>query len=138
MEIRQFESHDRDALIALWEACELTRPWNNPGLDIDRKLSDSPWGLLVLEADKSIVGSVMVGFDGHRGWINYLAAAPSHRRQGIASQLMTVAEELLLARGCPKVNLQVRDGNDEAIQFYAARGYANDGVTSWGYRLIHD
>ena len=139
MKIREYESRDREALITLWRACELTRPWNDPGRDIDRKLADSPWGLLVfIDDDEMVVGSVMVGYDGHRGWINYLAAEPSRRREGIASLLMARAEELLLARGCPKVNLQVRAGNDSAAQFYLQRGYLQDEVTSFGYRLIPD
>ena len=138
MTIREYEGRDRDALIALWEVCELTRPWNNPGLDIDRKMADSPWGLLVCEVDEEIVGSIMVGYDGHRGWINYLAADPRMRRQGIASQLMDAAEQLLLDRDCPKVNLLVRQGNEGAEQFYAARGYARESSSGFGNRLIED
>ena len=136
MKIREFQEQDREAVIALWKACDLTRPWNNPELDIDRKLADSPWGLLVLtDEDETVIGSVMLGYDGHRGWINYLAAAPTRRREGIASKLMARAEQILLERGCPKVNLQVRLGNDDAAAFYMQRGYQNDKVTSYGFRL---
>lgn len=138
MMIRQYANEDRAQVIALWEECGLTRPWNNPGLDIDRKLADSPWGLLVLESDGAIVGSVMVGYDGHRGWINYLAAAPGLRRQGIGSALMSAAEALLASRGCPKVNLQVRDGNDQARAFHEQRGYSADDVTNYGLRIVQD
>ncbi len=124
--------------MALWERCDLIRPWNDPYADIDRKLADSPWGLLV-ECDASrIVGTVMVGYDGHRGWVNYLACEPSHRRQGIATALIERAVELLRARGCPKLNLQIRDGNDAATDFYEALGFAPDAATSMGLRLVDD
>lgn len=106
--------------------------------DIERKMNDSPWGFLVAVDDSSIVGSVMVGYDGHRGWINYLACHPDHLRKGVGTALMTRARELLLDRGCPKINLQVRSGNDAAIDFYESIGYTEDSVTSLGLRLFPD
>ena len=80
----------------------------------------------------------MVGYDGHRGWINYLACAPTHRRRGVATALMEHAKTLLEKRGCPKINLQVRKENTEALRFFEALGYHDDGVTSLGRRLIDD
>jgi ribosomal protein S18 acetylase RimI-like enzyme len=80
----------------------------------------------------------MAGYEGHRGWINYLAVAPSHRRKGYAGRLMEEAEKRLKAAGCPKINLQVRETNLDVIQFYQSIGFATDRVVSLGKRLIKD
>lgn len=138
MKIRSFERSDTDTLIELWEACGLTRPWNNPRLDIERKLMVQPELFLVGELNGRIVASVMAGYEGHRGWVNYLAVSPDHRRQGLAEQLMSDVEARLKARGCPKLNLQVRAGNESAIRFYRDIGYVEDGSISFGKRLIAD
>ncbi|MFM7093899.1 MAG: GNAT family acetyltransferase [Actinomycetota bacterium] len=138
MEIRVFVEADTDAVIDLWKLADLTRPNNNPALDIKRKMNDSPWGFLLAIDGNTIIGSMMVGYDGHRGWINYLACHPNHRRRGVASSLMKEAKKLLLDRGCPKINLQVRSGNESATKFYESIGYAEDNVTSFGLRLIPD
>ena len=84
MEIRVFVEADTDAVIDLWNLTDLTHPNNDPSLDIKRKMNDSPWGFLVAMDGKTIIGSIMVGYDGHRGWINYLACHPNHRRHGVA------------------------------------------------------
>jgi ribosomal protein S18 acetylase RimI-like enzyme len=136
--VRPFEMADEQAVVELWAACGLVRPWNDPHLDIGRKLADSPDGLLVAEDDGVVIGTVMAGYDGHRGWVNYLAVDPSRRRGGIGQALMAAAEDLLGALGCPKVNLQVRDGNDDARRFYEAIGYGRDAVVSFGKRLAED
>ncbi|MDO8309125.1 MAG: GNAT family acetyltransferase [Actinomycetota bacterium] len=141
-EIRAFEPADADSLIALWQACGLTRPWNDARKDIARKMADSPWGLLVADRAREVVGGVMVGYDGHRGSVNYLAVAPSARGVGIGTALMDAAEGALLMRGCPKINLQVRPENADVIAFYARRGYSTfapgDQATNLGLRLDHD
>ena len=136
--IRPFERTDLDAVVTLWHACGLVRPQNDPVRDIERKLLVQPQLFLVGIMDGAVVGSVMAGYEGHRGWVNYLAVSPAHQRRGIARQLMTRVEDELFAIGCPKINLQLRDGNDEAIGFYAALGYAVDPVVSLGKRLIPD
>ena len=138
MEIRVFVEEDIDAVISLWQLTNLTHPNNNPFLDIKRKMNDSPWGFLVAVDGKTVIGSVMVGYDGHRGWINYLATHPNHRRSGVGKSLMNEAKRLLLERGCPKINLQVRSGNEAAVNFYESIGYSDDNVTSFGLRLIPD
>lgn len=122
----------------MWQECGLTRPWNDPNRDIDRKLATDPAGLLVAVDDDVIIGSVMVGYDGHRGWVNYLAVSPSRHRGGVGRRLMDAAEQYLLDRGCPKLNLQIRTSNDAAIGFYESLGYATDDVVSMGKRLIAD
>src|SRR5438105_2806863 len=120
MKIRRFEIEDEQAIIELWTRCGLTRPWNDPHKDIARKLTVHPEMFLLAMDEGKIVGSVMAGFEGHRGWINDLAVAPEYRRRGIARAMMQQAEEILKAAGCPKINLQVRAGNSEAMAFYKA------------------
>jgi ribosomal protein S18 acetylase RimI-like enzyme len=136
--IRSFRPEDESAVIALWQACGLTRPWNNPALDIARKLTTQPELFFVIDDGDALVATAMVGYDGHRGWVNYLAVAPSHRRRGLARRLMAAAERALMERGCPKLNLQVRSSNAEVLAFYARLGYARDDVVSLGRRLIED
>ncbi len=138
MRVREFQLADEEAVVALWVACELTRPWNDPRADIERKLADSPALLLVGEEDGIVVGTVMAGYDGHRGWINYLAVHPSRRGRGLGRELMRTAEERLVATGCPKINLQVRDENVGARGFYEALGYRLEPIVSFGKRLIED
>jgi len=138
MIVRQYEPGDRDGLIGLWLACDLVRPWNDPARDIERKLGLGDGGLLVAVHEVTVCGSVMVGYDGHRGWINYLATDPSMRRQGIGRMLVAKAEALLARRGCPKINLQIRSTNAQVAEFYRRIGYADDDVLSMGKRLIDD
>ena len=136
--IRTFHLDDSKAVIALWQACELTRPWNNPELDIQRKLSISDDLFLVAQDKDEIVGSIMGGYEGHRGWINYLAVSPSHQGKGLGRELMNAVEQRLLTLGCPKINLQIRTGNTDVIAFYEAIGYSEDACVSFGKRLIPD
>ena len=138
MHIRRFRPADEQAVVRLWVGCDLTRPWNDPHADIARKLADSPDLFLVGEEAGVVVGSVMAGYDGHRGWINYLGVHPSRRGRGLGRALMEAAEERLRALGCPKINLQVRDDNREAAAFYEAIGYTREPVVSYGKRLISD
>jgi ribosomal protein S18 acetylase RimI-like enzyme len=135
---RPFQAGDRDALIALWDACDLLRPWNDPNRDVDRKLGQDPEGLIVLEVDSVLVGAVMVGYDGHRGWINYLAVQADWRRRGYGERLVHSAESYLHALGCPKVNLQIRRSNDGVVAFYEQLGYSVDDAVSMGKRIVED
>ena len=138
MLIRPFQERDADAVVALWEACGLTRPWNDPRIDIERKLSVQRELFLVGEVEGHVMASVMAVVAGHRGWVNYLAVSPTARGAGHGRSLMDEVELLLIERGCPKINLQVRADNADAIGFYAAIGYDVDAVTSLGRRLIED
>ena len=138
LRIRPFDLDDLDPVVALWHACGLVKPQNDPVRDIERKLLVQPQLFLVGTVDDAVVGTVMAGYEGHRGWVNYLAVAPSHQRRGIARQLMERVERELRAVGCPKINLQVREGNEDAVGFYVALGYTVDPVTSLGKRLIPD
>jgi ribosomal protein S18 acetylase RimI-like enzyme len=138
MKIRAYEAGDRDAVVALWQDCELLRPWNDPDADIERKLANSADLFLVAEVEGRIVASVMAGYDGHRGWMNYLAVQPGQQRTGIGRRLVAEAEQRLRDLGCPKINLQIRDTNLKAREFYEAIGYTEDPVVSYGKRLVRD
>ena len=138
MIIRAFQPVDQAAVIALWEECKLTRPWNDPHKDIARKLAVQPELFLVGVIDGAVMASIMAGYEGHRGWMNYLAVAPRHRGRGFGRALVEHVERLLLERGCPKVGLLVRNSNKEAAEFYRRLGYAQDESISLGKRLIAD
>lgn len=138
VDIRTFQIADTEAVIALWQASGLSRPWNNPHQDIRRKLAVQPELFLVAVDAGEIVGSVMAGYDGHRGWIYYLASDPARRGKGIARALVEEAEERLLDMGCPKVNLMVRPENGVAQGFYEALGYEHFETWATGKRLIAD
>jgi len=136
--IRHYEEKDEKAVIALWQECNLLRTWNNPGRDIQRKLKIDRELFLVGSIGDKIIASVMGGYEGHRGWVNYLAVDPSYRKKGIGRKIMSEIEAKLVSIGCPKVNLQVRAENTEAMAFYEKIGYGNDNVVSYGKRLIKD
>ena len=138
MRIRPFAVEDTEAVIALWRDCDLTRPWNDPARDIDRKLALADDLLLVSTVDDRVVGTVMAGYEGHRGWINYLAVEPTERGAGHGRALMAVAELRLRELGCPKINLQVRATNPDAIAFYERIGFTVDDTVSMGKRLFSD
>jgi len=138
MQIRSYQPGDEAAVIRLWQECGLTRPWNDPRRDIARKLGEQPELFLIGTVDDAPMASAMAGYDGHRGWVYYLAVAAAHRGAGHGSALMREIERRLLARGCPKVNLLVRSGNAAVLGFYRKLGYAQDEVVSLGRRLIED
>jgi ribosomal protein S18 acetylase RimI-like enzyme len=138
MQIRPFERADEPAVVARWEECRLTRPWNDPHKDIARKLAVQPELFLVGIFNEAVIATVMAGYEGHRGWVNYLAVAPAYRGRGFARKLMAHVEQLLLRRGCPKVSLLVRTSNPEAVSFYRHLGYVQDEAVSLGKRLIVD
>jgi len=138
MHVRPFLDSDELAVIALWRACGLTRSWNDPRKDIERKRSVRREWFLVGTQDDTVIASIMIGYDGHRGWINYRAVAPGQRLHGHARALMREAERLLADAGCPKINLQIRTSNASVIEFYRSIGYAQDDVVSFGRRLIAD
>jgi ribosomal protein S18 acetylase RimI-like enzyme len=138
MNLRLFRTEDTEAVIALWRRCGLVHPQNDPHKDIVRKCRVRTDLFIVGESEGRIVASVMVGYEGHRGWINYLAVSPDEQRRGHGRMLMAEAERLLRAEGCPKINLQVRASNTEVLAFYKAIGYGQDEVVSLGKRLEYD
>ena len=138
MQIRPFQPQDEEAVISLWQQCDLVRPWNDPHKDIQRKLKVRPDLFLVGVLDGQIVACVMAGYEGHRGWLNYLAVAPELQRHGLARAIVTKAEQLLRDAGCPKISLQIRTSNRGVCEFYRRLGYSVDDVVSMGKRLEHD
>ena len=138
LKIRAYREADQGAVVALWRESGLVRQWNDPVKDIRRKLRVQRDLFLVGMLDSRLVATVMAGYEGHRGWINYLAVAKECRKQGIGRQLMGEAEARPRAAGCPKINLQIRSSNAEAVAFYRTLGFAVDDVVSMGKRLIPD
>ncbi len=113
--IRQFCTDDQEDVIRLWSNCGLIAPQNNPERDIERKLKVNPEWFLVGQLDGKIIATCMAGYEGHRGWINYLAVLPQYQRQGFAKQIMQEAENNLMSAGCPKINIQIRSSNTGVI-----------------------
>ncbi len=132
MTISLAAAEDAPDVIALWQQCELTRPWNDPAIDFARAIGNRSAEVLIMRDQGRIVGSVMVGHDGHRGWVYYLAVAEMQRRRGAGRALMAAAEDWLRAAGAPKIQLMVRDTDAEAQAFYAGLGYARQPVSTWG------
>ncbi len=138
MEIRAFVNADRERVVELWRQCDLVRPWNDPNRDIDRKVAVNDGLFLVGELDGTIVATAMAGYDGHRGWVNYLAVDPERQGNGLGAELMADIEARLVGLGCPKLNLQIRTDNEGAIAFYERIGFSVDAALSMGKRLISD
>jgi ribosomal protein S18 acetylase RimI-like enzyme len=136
--VRPYIIDDREAVIALWQECGLVRPWNNPELDIIRKLKVQPELFLVGFSGDKLVATAMAGYDGHRGWVSYLAVAPSYQNKSIGRQIMEAVERKLLAMGCPKINLQIRSDNKDIVKFYEAIGYKIEDRISMGKRITED
>ena len=136
--IRSYCDSDKDEIIQLWKKCDLVVPWNDPRCDIKRKLSIQPELFIVGYLDNKIIATAMVGYEGHRGWVNYLAVEPKCRRRGFGKQMMEEAERRLLKLGCPKLQVQVRATNSGVIKFYRKLGYTIDDVVNIGKRLISD
>jgi ribosomal protein S18 acetylase RimI-like enzyme len=136
--VRSFRKSDQKDVIQLWKVCGLVVPWNDPQRDIDRKLAIQPELFLIGLINDEIITTAMAGYDGHRGWVYYLAVNPKYQQKEIGRQLMNEAETRLLELGCPKLNIMVRSTNLDVINFYHAIGYKVDAVTSMGKRLESD
>ena len=136
--IRPFKEGDEEALVSLWNICKLTVPKNNPYKDIARKLKVQAELFLVGYMEDKLIASVMGGYDGHRGWINYLAVHPDFQARGYGKQLMDNVETLLRKLGCPKINLQIREGNDKVLSYYQKLGFVEEKRISMGKRLEDD
>ena len=138
LQIRAYRETDQDTVVALWRECGLVRPWNDPVKDIHRKLRVQRDLFLVATLDGRLVATVMAGYEGHRGWINYLAVTGECRKQGFGRRLMDEAEARLRAIGCPKISLQIRSSNAEVVAFYRSLGFSVDDALSMGKRLVED
>lgn len=138
MVIRPYQTGDEAAVIDLWRRCDLIYPQNDPVKDIQRKIEVRPDLFLVGVENSEVVATVMAGYEGHRGVVNYVAIAPEYQHKGYGKQIMDAAEELLRRSGCVKINLNVRSGNEQVITFYEKLGYAVDAVVCMGKRLEYD
>jgi ribosomal protein S18 acetylase RimI-like enzyme len=138
VEIRKYIEKDEQEVIALWMKCHLVVSSNNPRRDIQRKLKVDRDLFLVGILDNRIIATVMGGYEGHRGWINYLAVDPGYQRNGYGRLMMEAVERRIRSKGCPKINLQVRATNKAVIQFYRSLGYRDDHVIGLGKRLEVD
>ncbi len=136
IEIRPYSESDKEAVSRMWREVFPDSPrWNNPETDIERKLSVQRDLFLVATDGSELIGTAMAGFDGHRGWVYYVAVRPEYRREGIGSALMNRVEEDLARLGCSKINLQVRASNTEVVTFYQRLGYEIEERVSMGKRL---
>ncbi len=136
IEIGRFEASDEEGVVALWtEVFGLNTGTNTPRANLARKLAYDPELVLVAREGTRVVGTVLGGYDGVRGWIYAMAVAPSHRRRGIGTRLMAAIERALVALGCPKINLQVRADNLEVVSFYKRVGYELEERASLGKRF---
>ncbi len=138
LRIEPYTKYAQQQVIDLWATCDLSKPWNDPILDIQRKLIHSPDLFYLAWIKDILVGSFMAGYDGHRRWIYYLGVAPQFQGKGIAKQLVEHGENHLIKIGCPKINLMVRKTNTPAIGFYKTKGYKDDPVVVLSKRLVTD
>ena len=136
--IRPFKEGDEEALVSLWNMCKLTVPWNNPYKDIARKLKVQSELFLMGYLEDKLIASVMAGYDGHRGWINYFAVHPDFQARGYGKQIMDNVENGLRELGCPKINLQIREGNDKVFSYYQKLGFVEEKCINMGKRLEDD
>ena len=135
---RLFTKEDTEAVIDLWRKCELIVPWNDPEKDILRKLSVNDDLFILAEEKGGIIASAMGGYDGHRGYIYYLAVVPEYQKKGIGSSLLSIVEKKLFQLGCPKINLFVRNTNIKVKAFYRINDYEIQDSQIYGKRLIKD
>ena len=136
--IRKFQESDEQGLVSLWNVCKLTVPWNNPYKEIKRKLCVQPELFLVGYFEDKLIASVMAGYDGHRGWINYFAVHPDFQNRGFGKQLMDYVENRLHELGCQKINLQIREGNKKVLSYYQKLGFVQEKRICMSKRLEED
>lgn len=136
MRIDELTEATTDRVVELWHEAELVRPWNDPVFDMRRALEGPTSSVLGALVDEKLVGTVMVGHDGHRGWVYYLAVCSDSQRQGIGTALMRAAERWLSDQNVPKLNLMVRTDNDRVSDFYSSLGYGRDNVHVLSRRLM--
>ena len=136
MVTRELGVVDRADAVSLWETTGLTRPWNDPVADFERAVAGPASAVLGGFVGDELMATAMVGHDGHRGWVYYLAVVEHLRHCGHARSLMAVCEEWLRARKIPKLNLMVRTSNESVAAFYDALGYKTDSVLVRSKRLV--
>jgi ribosomal protein S18 acetylase RimI-like enzyme len=138
MKTQPYSPKYESAVVALWQKCDLTRPQNDSKKDIVRKLKVNPELFLIGVKGNKVVATAMGGYDGHRGWVNYVGVDPEFQKKGLGKQIMEAIEKKLIAIGCPKLNLLVRKENLGAIEFYEKIGFNREDCIEMGKRLIPD
>lgn len=138
MDIIPFSPEFEDEVLELWRVCELIVPWNDPRKDIRRKLKKDPQLFLLGIQEGRVAATAMAGYDGHRGWVNYLAVSPELQGQGLGARILAQVEHVLLSEGCPKINLNIRESNLKVQEFYLGQGYKKEAVITMGKRLVAD
>jgi ribosomal protein S18 acetylase RimI-like enzyme len=133
--IRNYNNNDKDQVIGLWDSCGLIVHDNDPEKDIDLKLKFQPELFFVALSDDNIIGTVMVGYDGHRGWLNYLGVHPLYRNNGYGRSIVEFSIQKLKDLNCPKLNLQIRNNNTRVTGFYQKLGFKNHEVTGMQLKL---
>ena len=135
VDVQPLTPAQHDDAVALWHAAGLTRPWNDPVADLERAVAGPASTVLAVTSSGRLVGTVMLGHDGHRGWVYYLAVAGEWQRRGVGTALMRACEQWLVDRDIPKLQLMVRSDNAGARSFYAPLGYDPVDVVVLGRRL---
>lgn len=135
LKIRAYQTTDENAVLALWTICGLVPPGSDPLADIHRKLTVQPELFLVGTLDSAVIASGLAGYDGHRGYLYYLAVSPEHQRRGYGRAVVSHIQGLLRQRGCPKLNLFVRSDNRSAFAFYERLGFTHNDLISMGHLI---
>jgi ribosomal protein S18 acetylase RimI-like enzyme len=135
IEIGSLEPRRSADAVALWQAAGLTRPWNDPRADLERALAGPSSTVLAGLQDGRLIATAMVGHDGHRGWVYYLAVAADARGAGHGRAMMAACETWLRGRAIPKLELMIRHDNHAVAAFYAALGYGTEDVIVMSRRL---
>jgi ribosomal protein S18 acetylase RimI-like enzyme len=135
LRVRIFQAADRDAVVSLWQDTGLASRASDAEADIELKVAEQPQFFFVGEHSGEIIATLMAGYDGHRGWINYLATSSRYQRQGVGRAMVERAEAVLQTLGCPKINLQIRGANAAVRGFYESIGYVVEDRISMGKRI---
>lgn len=133
--IREAVIGDQDQVISIWKSCDLVKPQNDPVTDFQLALNTKDSTVLILESEQEMLGAVVVGFDGHRGWYYYLGISPQHQNSGNGRALVEAAENWLISRGAPKAMLMIRNSNAHVIGFYEKLGYSVEDTSVLGKRF---
>lgn len=128
-------NHETMSIVALWEKTGLTRPWNDPTQDIQRALSAKSSTIFIAKNDHKIIGTAMAGYEGHRGWIYYLAVDPDYQKQGLGKKLYNTAEQWLKNQGAPKIQILIRADNQKVISFYEGLGFEKSSSLLMGKKI---
>jgi ribosomal protein S18 acetylase RimI-like enzyme len=135
MKIEVLPDGMQEEAVSLWHVTGISRPWNDPAADLRRAITGSAATVLACTEGDQLLGTAMVGDDGHRGWVYYLAVLPAQQQRGVGRMLMTACEEWARDRGVPKIQVMIRHSNSNVFSFYQRLGYTDDDVSILSRRL---